>query len=46
MKNLIADEISKKLFGGGQNRGKDFIIIREHLSKIFNQLSYILFRNL
>ncbi len=39
MKNLIADEISKKLFGGGQNRGKDFIIIREHLSKVFNQLS-------
>ncbi|MBY0580084.1 MAG: pentapeptide repeat-containing protein, partial [Rickettsiales bacterium] len=39
MKNLIADEISKKLFGSGQNRGKDFIIIREHLSKVFNQLS-------
>ena len=39
MKNLIADEIGKKLFGDGQNRGKDFIIIREHLTKIFNQLS-------
>lgn len=39
IKNLIADEIGKKLFGDGQNRGKDFIIIREHLSKVFNQLS-------
>jgi uncharacterized protein YjbI with pentapeptide repeats len=39
MKNLMADEIGKKLFGEGQNRGKDFIIIREHLTKVFNQLS-------
>jgi uncharacterized protein YjbI with pentapeptide repeats len=39
MKDLIADKIGEKLFGEGQNRGKDFIIIREHLAKVFNQLS-------
>lgn len=31
MKNLIADTIGKELFGQGNNRGKDFMLIREHL---------------
>ncbi len=39
MKNLLADEVGKKLFGDGQNRGQDFIIIRKHLTNVFNQLS-------
>ena len=39
MKNLIADAVGKELFDQGNNRGKDFMLIREHLSKVFDQLS-------
>lgn len=39
MKNLIADEVGKELFGEGQNRGKDFLIIRNYLASVFNRLS-------
>ncbi len=39
MKNLIADEVGKELFGEGQNRGKDFLIIRDHIASVFDRLS-------
>jgi hypothetical protein len=39
MKNLIADEVGKELFGDGQNRGKDFLIIRDHIASVFDRLS-------
>ncbi len=37
MKNLIADTIGKEPFGQGNNHGKDFMLIREHLSKVFSK---------
>ena len=39
MKNLIADAVGKELFGEGYNRGKDFMLIREHLSIVFSKLN-------
>ena len=40
MKNLIADTVGKELFGEGYNRGKDFMLIREHLSIVFSKLNH------
>ncbi|MFQ3306821.1 MAG: hypothetical protein ACI8ZF_000051 [Candidatus Midichloriaceae bacterium] len=39
LKNLLADAIGKELFGEGKSRGQDLLIIRDHLSKTFDQLS-------